>query len=121
MTDDGRRTSLGTLGTYDTGSYMTGSDLDRRTSFGSTIRSTMDHIHEEDDDSDFESERHVEPETPAMPVEAEAAVAGKDVVPYAPPSDSGIGSDLPTAALQGNGDYFAGAMIPDTVNEDQAA
>ncbi|THW51787.1 hypothetical protein D6D22_00654 [Aureobasidium pullulans] len=121
MTDDGRRTSLGTLGTYDTGSYMTGSDLDRRTSFGSTIRSTMDHIHEEDDDSDFESERHVEPETPAMPVEAEAAVAGKDVVPYAPPSDSGIGSDLPTAALQGNGDYFAGAMIPATVNEDQAA
>ncbi|KAI4722960.1 hypothetical protein E4T48_00728 [Aureobasidium sp. EXF-10727] len=120
MTDDGRRTSLGTLGTYETGSYMTGSDIDRRTSIGSTIRSTMDRsaIQEEDYDSDLESERHVEPETPALPVEAAVA---KDIVPYAPPSDSGIGSDLPTGALQGHGDYFAGAVVPTTVDEDKAA
>ncbi|KAG9943430.1 hypothetical protein KCU85_g8679, partial [Aureobasidium melanogenum] len=120
MTEDGRRTSLGTLGTYDTGSYMTGSEIDRRTSIGSTIRSTMDRstIQEEDYDSDLESERHVEPETPASPVEAAVA---KDHGDYAPPSDSGIGSDLPTGALQGHGDYFAGAVVPATVDENQAA
>ncbi|KAI5243082.1 hypothetical protein E4T42_07483 [Aureobasidium subglaciale] len=120
ITDDGRRTSLGTLGTYETGSYMTGSDIDRRTSIGSTIRSTMDRsiIHEEEDDSDLESEYHVGLETPAVPVEA---TIGKDIVHYAPLSDSGIGSDLPTAALQGNIDYFAGAVVPTTVHEDRAA
>ncbi|KAG9527992.1 hypothetical protein KCU93_g4612, partial [Aureobasidium melanogenum] len=120
MTEDGRRTSLGTLGTYDTGSYMTGSEIDRRTSIGSTIRSTMDRsaIQEEDYDSDLESERRVEPETPALPVEAAVA---KDHGDYAPPSDSGIGSDLPTGALQGHGDYFAGAVVPATVDENQAA
>ncbi|KAG9869806.1 hypothetical protein KCU63_g2728, partial [Aureobasidium melanogenum] len=120
MTEDGRRTSLGTLGTYDTGSYMTGSEIDRRTSIGSTIRSTMDRsaIQEEDYDSDLESERHVEPETPALPVEAAVT---KDHGDYAPPSDSGIGSDLPTGALQGHGDYFAGAVVPATVDENQAA
>ncbi|KEQ74756.1 hypothetical protein M436DRAFT_42609 [Aureobasidium namibiae CBS 147.97] len=120
MTDDGCRTSLGTLGTYETGSYMTGSDIDRRTSIGSTIRSTMDRsvIHEEDYDSDLDSERYVEPlETPALAVDTAVA---KDVGQYAPPSDSGIGSDLPTGALQGNGDYFAGAVVPATVDEDRA-
>jgi hypothetical protein len=123
LTDDGRRTSLGTLGTYDTGSYMTGSDLDRRTSFGSTIRSTMDpstiHEEEDDEDSDLESDRFFESETPALP--AENVATGKDNNDYSPPSDSGIGSDLPTGALQGNGDYFADAAIPATVDENNAA
>jgi hypothetical protein len=131
MTDDGRRTSLGTLGTYDTGSYMTGSDIDRRTSIGSTIRSTMDRsaIQEEDYDSDLESELYHEAETPALAFDAAQTPAlafdvpvSKDGGQYAPPSDSGIGSDLPTGAiLQGNGDYFAGAVVPATVDENRAS
>ena len=133
-TDDGRRTSYGT---YDTGSYMTGSDLDhqplgRKESIGSTIRSTLgtrtiaeegeehDDEHDEEDEgnvSDLESEiqRLAEQAHREHLAEQEAdnaglGVNGKEVIPWAPPSDSGLGTDLPTA--QGTGSessYFPGA------------
>lgn len=100
-TDDGRRTSY-------TGSYMTGSDLDRRTSVGSTLRSTVgapSAIEEEiSDDEEYEDAKR-EPEHAGQqslrPVEDK-------MVPWAPPSDSGLGTDLPTAALgmSDNGEYF---------------
>lgn len=120
-TDDGRRTSYGT---YDTGSYMTGSDLDdhRRASYGSTIKSTVgartttinedDEEDEEEDEgnvSDLESEiqRLAEQAHREHLLEQEAHNGvggdGKEVVPWAPPSDSGLGTDLPTAQVNATG------------------
>jgi len=121
--DDGRRTSYGT---YDTGSYMTGSDLDheghRRSSIGSTIKSTVgaqtiEEDNEEEDEgdvSDLESEiqRLAEQAHREHLAEQEAQSAGtdgKEVVAWAPPSDSGLGTDLPTAQATGSeSSYFPG-------------
>lgn len=130
-TDDGRRTSYGT---YDTGSYMTGSELEtdagRRTSYGSTIRSTVgaQTINEQYSDeeseypdgvSDMQSEiqrlaeqAHIE-HLAEQEREAHAAAGTmsdgdrKQMVPYGSASDSGLGSDLPTAHLTGSeSSYF---------------
>jgi len=164
MDESERRSSYGTVTgdsdlTYGTGSYMTGSETDRRTSFGSTVRSNLgidssiaegsneDSEEEEENDVDEESmvsasEAGMHPgftSTGAAPVDIqkalqhedgvdaeagaerfepsdeqlaiEAAAAGpdrKNMAVFAMPSDSGLGSDLPTAAgMSGSeADYF---------------
>jgi hypothetical protein len=141
-TDDGteRRTShSGTEASYETGTscYMTGSDFtDRRTSYGSTVRSTVgaetilddeteegsevdedeegtEHDSEHGDEATAGAESHGNEENEAEEREesvdgAEEGVAKKEMVVYAAPSDSGLGSDMPTAAgMSGSEtDYF---------------
>ncbi|KAI7651908.1 hypothetical protein KC318_g15353, partial [Hortaea werneckii] len=49
-------------------------------------------------------------EDDATPPQIEAPPAEMEKVPFAPPSDSGVGTDLPTTALNpSEGDYFKGA------------
>lgn len=130
------RSSFGGAGseyTYASGSYMSGSDIDRRTSYGShapsgthqddeTIdeRSDDDSRYEHSDAEDDEPTTTIantdivapseitasEVSTMPMPTESEvdrAVEAVKEEMSkeamYAPPSDSGVGTDLPTAAL----------------------
>ncbi|KAF1973323.1 hypothetical protein BU23DRAFT_554313 [Bimuria novae-zelandiae CBS 107.79] len=158
------RSSFGGTGseyTYASGSYMTGSDVDRRTSFGSTARSTAhqdaetieegsengshyEHSDVEDDEptttiantelvapSEFTaSEVSAATDDMAMPTESEvdrAVEAVKEEMTkeamFAPPSDSGVGTDLPTAALgvvlgnesETDADYFRRAAEADSV------
>jgi len=122
-------------------SYMTGSDIDRRTSYGSNAHSTQnggtETIDERSEDersnythSDAEEEEDDEPtttlapsaitgsevsEAPSMPTDSEVHRAVEEVKKEMKhemyvPSDSGLGTDLPTAAF-GNeseidADYF---------------
>ena len=134
--DTDRPSSRGTVTeshvSYDTeggSSYMTGSEFsDRRTSYASTLRSTLGTgttIDEEDEESpsgseDEDTEGGAEEQTELEAGEehdkaaqtdesaqADDGVARKDMVLYAAPSDSGLGTDLPTAALSGSEtDYF---------------
>ncbi|KAF2201288.1 hypothetical protein GQ43DRAFT_440723 [Delitschia confertaspora ATCC 74209] len=131
------RSSYGTGSeyTYASGSYMSGSDVDRRTSYGSTARSmyngteTIDEGGDEsqsgsesgseDEDIDNTVTVHIPPspsevEAPgegalvvAVPVEAEKK-PDIHVVTLGLPSDSGVGTDLETAGLEhtSNADYF---------------
>ncbi|GAB7351584.1 hypothetical protein MBLNU459_g2205t1 [Dothideomycetes sp. NU459] len=108
-TDDGRRTSY-------TGSYMTGTDIDRRTSFGSTLRSTVgapsaieEELSDDQSEEDEEEEHEREQENSGQHLSTEPAE--NKIVPWAPPSDSGLGTDLPTAAygMSDNEDYFPNA------------
>ncbi|KAF2088447.1 hypothetical protein K490DRAFT_72869 [Saccharata proteae CBS 121410] len=127
-----RRTSYGVEGseyTYGTGSYLTGSEVDRRTSYGTTELGNV--AGDEGEDAESESVSDADEQTEHASVEEageaarvdslqeEDAVAGADAsldkgdgekghVVYAAPSDSGLGTDLPTAAM-GHGsdmDYF---------------
>ncbi|KAF2455280.1 hypothetical protein BDY21DRAFT_72596 [Lineolata rhizophorae] len=121
--------------TYSTGSYITGSDVtgaDRRTSYGSTVRSTLggldgtieeeevsdpdetaeDH-HEDAEPGGGEEEEHTPNAKERRPQESEGKtdpdeVGHKEIVVYDAPSDSGLGSEIPTAAaLSGSeADYF---------------
>ena len=116
--------------TYGTGSYMTGSETDRRDSLESTINGTVGvastHEGEEQQDEEAvggaEQEQH-EPENldhtvsdvgaddDMLQLEAPPsleALAAKKGGEYAPPSDSGLGTDLPTAEVESSrgGDYF---------------
>lgn len=142
------RSSYGGAGseyTYGSGSsYMTGSDIDRRTSYGSTARSVLqgaetidegseaddshsDHSGAEDDDPTTTihdtapsevtaSEVSTATDNMDMPTESEvnaAVQAVKDDLKngmqlYAPPSDSGVGTDLATAQFgeESEADYF---------------
>ncbi|KAJ9626295.1 hypothetical protein H2203_003927 [Taxawa tesnikishii (nom. ined.)] len=111
-----RRTSYGANSelTYGTGSYMTGSEIDRRSSLGSTIHGTLDGVEEEQEDEGGDAETVDGPEE-GGPTQSEIEEAVQEVlaqdkadkVPYAPPSDSGLGTDLPTAALSASEmDYF---------------
>jgi chromosome segregation ATPase len=113
--------------TYGTGSYMTGSETDRRDSLESTINGTVGvaSTHEGDEQEEEAvggAEQH-EPENldhtvsdaganddmlqlePPPSLEQLAAKKGGE---YAPPSDSGLGTDLPTVegeSARGD-DYF---------------
>jgi hypothetical protein len=103
-------------------SYVTGSEAsDRRTSYASTLRSTLGvgTVIDEDEEDGSGSEGEHEEESvvvaDAEPSEEEIRkherdmdeVARKDMVIYAAPSDSGLGTDLPTAAMSGSEtDYF---------------
>jgi hypothetical protein len=122
--DSERPTSSGTMtGSEVSGSYVTGSEIsDRRTSYASTLRSTLGAdtiIDEEDEDgSEAGTEVHYDEdasaEAGAEESEAEITIqrthsglARKNMVIYAAPSDSGLGTDLPTATMSGcETDYF---------------
>ena len=121
-----RRTSYS--GTYSgTGSYGDGStipDDDKRTSYAaSTIGTvgTRDFAMSEDGNDDSQvSSAHAEQFEPdgnelvlgkdafqgeAVAAKGEISNAGEMVV-FGPPTDSGIGTDVPTAQLEGGSDYF---------------
>jgi hypothetical protein len=96
-----------------TGSYMTGSDVDRRTSYGSTVRSTLmgGAIDEEDEDerSGDEGEREAEGGDQLSELKHAEGEERKMVV-FAAPSDSGLGTDLPTNGEMSEADYFRRAV-----------
>ncbi|KAI9666413.1 MAG: hypothetical protein M1821_004349 [Bathelium mastoideum] len=125
-----RRSSYGTSDlTYGTGSYITGSDLsDRRTSYGSTIRSTLGartdggEVDEDGGETETEAdatearpqggtqlllENGIEVADKALTLSTgQAPAEQKGLQLFAPPSDSGLGTDLPTATVSGGSDYF---------------
>jgi peptidoglycan hydrolase CwlO-like protein len=116
--DSERPTSSGTMtGSEVSGSYMTGSEVsDRRTSYASTMRSTLGAgtVIDEEDEEGSQHEEDVSAVGAAEESEAEisiqrsnSGIARKDMVVYAAPSDSGLGTELPTAAMSGcETDYF---------------
>ena len=110
--------------TYGTGSYMTGSETDRRDSLESTINGTVGVASTHEDEAEQEDAvggaEQYEPE-PLDQSEIGADDAALQLEPppsmeqlakkggeYAPPSDSGLGTDLPTAEVESSrgGDYF---------------
>ncbi|KAK3724434.1 hypothetical protein LTR37_001058 [Vermiconidia calcicola] len=118
-TEDAARMSYGTSDlSYGTGSYMTGSEIDRRTSLGSSANGVIGRhstIDEEPSEEEFhemseDEDDHASAVGQHEPLQLEAAPANKDkdVRLYAAPSDSGLGTDMPTAALSSvNGsEYF---------------
>ncbi|EME42701.1 hypothetical protein DOTSEDRAFT_175956 [Dothistroma septosporum NZE10] len=128
-TDDGNRMSYAPsdmtydTGSYLTGSYLTGSEIDRRTSIGSSANGVIGPVVgtesaiSEDPEAELGAERDaILLEPPPTHSEVERAVQEvlaeeKDSIKrhFAPPSDSGIGTDLPTANLSGGeGPYFKG-------------
>jgi chromosome segregation ATPase len=129
VSEDDRRTSRGTLITNTdrdygtgseytgTGSYITGSEIDRRTSYGSTVRSTLgaETIDEENsgDGEEFVDASHEEGAGDDAPSELDvedelADLAQKKMTIFAAPSDSGLGSDVHTSgAMSGSEtDYY---------------
>ena len=114
-----RRTSY--TGTYTgTGSYGEGSVTsgdDRRASYATSTIGTVGNregiLEEEEElDSEPESVHEDEPEAGGeqshgdiMATRGQISNAGEMVV-FGLPSDSGIGTDMPTAALEGGSDYF---------------
>lgn len=161
-----RRSSYGATGSeYSGSSYMSGSDVDRRTSFGSNAHSNAHHGSESVDDrsedgSDYEHSDAEDDEPTATIATSEltapSAITGSEVTGselstmtfntedvglptksevdravqavmgemskegiYAPPSDSGVGTDLPTAAFgnesEADADYFRRAAEADSV------
>jgi hypothetical protein len=121
--DSERPTSKGSLtGSEAASSYMTGSEIsDRRTSYASTLRSTLGAgtiIDEEDEEGSGSEGEHDEQSIVADAEEIDNEVeqhghefgdevTRKDMVIYAAPSDSGLGTDLPTAVMSGSEtDYF---------------
>jgi hypothetical protein len=134
---DGRSSYGGTGSQYSYASgssYMTGSDIDRRTSYASTGAPGEENIDEDSDEhSDAEGGAEDDEETATInvnPSEMSTATADTDVAlpthseigravdavkkemraEYAAPSDSGVGTDLPTAAFgnesEVDADYF---------------
>jgi hypothetical protein len=135
---DGRSSFGGTGSQYSYASgssYMTGSDIDRRTSYASTGAHGEEDIDEnsEEEHSDAEEGAEDDEQTATLnvnPSEISTATADTDVIlpthseigraveavkkemknEYAAPSDSGVGTDLPTAAFGNdslvNADYF---------------
>ncbi|KAF2807874.1 uncharacterized protein BDZ99DRAFT_364500, partial [Mytilinidion resinicola] len=105
-----------------TGTYMTGSDVDRRTSYGSTVRSTLmggvideegeeeesgdEHGHEhEHENAEEEAEKRDQLEE-LKDVGGRHGEDGKKMIVFAAPSDSGLGTDLPTGVEMSEADYF---------------
>ncbi|KAL9612343.1 MAG: hypothetical protein Q9167_003076 [Letrouitia subvulpina] len=116
-----RRTSYtgtyaGTM-SYGDGSFVSGDD--RRTSYATstvgTVGTAEGTLAEADEESESESlgkEQHLEEETrddecggQAVGAKGEISNAGEMVV-FGLGSDSGIGTDMPTAAFEGGSDYF---------------
>jgi len=111
--------------TYGTGSYMTGSETDRRDSLESTINGTVgvpSTLEEEAElaDAAAGAEQHDQSELSVdhsddgvddTMLQLEAPPSMDQIMKggqYAPPSDSGIGTDLPTVAMESDrgSDYF---------------
>ncbi|KAK3069945.1 hypothetical protein LTR53_011323 [Teratosphaeriaceae sp. CCFEE 6253] len=108
-TDDGRRTSYGNSDlSYGTGSYMTGSDLTGRDSLASSVNGAVG-VHSAIDEEQSGEEEAMASPAEGAPLQIEGALnAGnhdKEKRHFAPPSDSGLGTDLPTAALT-DSEYF---------------
>ena len=95
--------------TYGTGSYLTGSEVDgeRRDSLESSRDGTIGVPSTLEEGPEEES---VAPEGDEAMSELEPPPAIGDKAVYAPPSDSGLGTDLPTAALSvsDGASYFPG-------------
>ncbi|MCJ1252793.1 hypothetical protein MMC24_000599 [Lignoscripta atroalba] len=127
-TETERRTSY--TGTYTgTGSYGTGSVVDgadeRRMSFATSTVGTIgrtdgESLDEEEDDQEHEGiheeERDNEPGNQDIAMYTGDMLAAKgeisnasEMVIFGPPSDSGIGTDLPTAAMESVSEYFKSA------------
>ncbi|EMC95528.1 hypothetical protein BAUCODRAFT_34279 [Baudoinia panamericana UAMH 10762] len=116
-TDAGHRASYGTSDlSYGTGSYLTGSDVDRRISLDSSANGVLG-VHQsavEGDESQGEDQEAATAERDfAVPLQIEAPpaamVRSEEKRMYAPPSDSGLGTELPTAALSvsaADAEYF---------------
>lgn len=140
------RSSFGGAGseyTYASGSsYMTGSDIDhdRRTSYGSRSAHSVVHGEEAvDEDSEHSDAEDNEPTATLNPSEISTATATSDVLlpthseinraveavkaemkgNFAQPSDSGVGTDLPTAAFgnesEADADYFRRAAEEESI------
>lgn len=121
-TDDGHRDGYAPsdmtydTGSYLTGSYLTGSEIDRRTSVGSSadgVVGVQQSAIEEEPDAEMGAERHegegdAQPQSPLqLEVPMSPEQKKKDSLGlYAPPSDSGLGTDLPTAMMSGGEEYF---------------
>ncbi|KAH7081474.1 hypothetical protein BKA63DRAFT_406084 [Paraphoma chrysanthemicola] len=135
---DGRSSFGGTGSQYSYASgssYMTGSDIDRRTSYASTGAHGEEAIDEDSEEDHTDAEAGAEDEEPTAtinvnPSEISTATADTDVplpthseigraveavkkemkAEYAAPSDSGFGTELPTAAFgnesEVDADYF---------------
>lgn len=118
--DEDGRASYGTSKlSFGTGSYITGSEVDRHTSFGSSANGVLggssvvdedpnEEFHELDEPED-EEEQAVAGAQQERPLEIELAPPAKlDMQIYAPPSDSGLGTDAPptAGALSTVGEYF---------------
>jgi hypothetical protein len=118
------RMSYGTSDlSYGTGSYITGSEIDRRTSLGSSadgVVGAQSVIDEEPSEEEFHEMSEVEEEQHAIagteedaPLQIEGPPAeigdiAKQLY-YPAQSDSGLGTDVPTAALSSiDGEYFRG-------------
>ncbi|KAH8712237.1 hypothetical protein GQ44DRAFT_660642 [Phaeosphaeriaceae sp. PMI808] len=142
---DGRSSFGGTGSQYSYASgssYMTGSDIDRRTSYASTAAHGEEAI-DEDSEEEHSSGAEEDDEPTAtldispsiistatadtdvpMPTHSEigravAAVKKEMNDEYAAPSDSGVGTDLPTAAFgnesEADADYFRRAAEEESV------
>lgn len=107
-TDDGRRTSYGTSDlSYGTGSYMTGSELDRRDSLDSSANGILGTHSEEPGENDEDGEEFADAEDRAAESTLPPVPAHQIKRFFAPPSDSGLGTDMPTATFSGTeADYF---------------
>jgi hypothetical protein len=116
--------------TYGTGSYMTGSETDRRDSLESTINGTVGVPSTLEEEAELEdASAGAEQHEPEQQDQSELSVdhsddgmddtmlqleapPGMDQImkggQYAPPSDSGLGTDLPTVAMESErgSDYF---------------
>ena len=117
-----QRMSYGTSDlSYGTGSYLTGSEIDRRTSLGSSANGVVGSqppIEEEASEEEFHDAEDDEEEDAVVGAIEDleetlrldtAAAAEKNQIQlaYAIGSDSGLGTDMPTAALSSvGGDYF---------------
>ena len=104
--ENDRRVSNGTSDlTYSSNSYMTGSELDRRGSYSSSAHGVVGvQSVVSPDESKAEDDAPHEETEPAQ-LEPLPEVDRKALF-YAPPSDSGLGTDLPTALMSGGEEYF---------------
>nr|POE47941.1 hypothetical protein CFP56_01269 [Quercus suber] len=114
--DDGSYTDDVTPGSEDGRriSYGTASDLDGRDSLDSSAIGILGMHSERSDDNSEEGEEFTDAEDPTLSAHdihaAELARAQTQIKHfYAPPSDSGLGTELPTATFDGSErDYFPG-------------
>jgi uncharacterized coiled-coil protein SlyX len=118
--EEEQRMSYGTSDlSYGTGSYLTGSEIDRRTSLGSSangVVGTQSPIEEEASEEEFHDLEGDDEEEAALgaqqeePLHIDTDVAAEEKqlqLAHAIGSDSGLGTDMPTAALSSVGtDYF---------------
>ncbi|KAL6703630.1 hypothetical protein ACN47E_009490 [Coniothyrium glycines] len=130
--------------TYASGSsYMTGSDVDRRTSYASTSARSVAHDHEGIDEGSEHSEAEDDEPTATINPSEVSAITESDegseiILPthseinravqavkaemkghFTAPSDSGVGTDLPTAAFgnesEADADYFRRAAEEESI------